>query len=201
MRVSGTGNFDPWNKVHFEKCFFFGQDDGARLEVATIHGTTVEYPVFYRGKRVVEAALAALLAPDPGYQATPGLPGLRDVNDDGAVFPPSGDLPRISSATDVLFTGYSEAAMRRLQTQAWPGNVRELRNTVERAALLTGGGSVRPEHLGAPGGGADAPPPAQTEVLPLGDRSLRDALMDAMREQPPEGFAEPVERYYEELLR
>lgn len=33
------------------------------------------------------------------------------------------------------------------------------------------------------------------------DRSLRDELMDAMREQPPEGFAEPVERYYEELLR
>lgn len=33
------------------------------------------------------------------------------------------------------------------------------------------------------------------------DRSLRDELMDAMREQPPAGYAEPVERYYEELLR
>jgi hypothetical protein len=33
------------------------------------------------------------------------------------------------------------------------------------------------------------------------DRSLRDALMDAMREGAPEGFHEPVKRYYEELLR
>ncbi|MBL4687110.1 MAG: hypothetical protein JKY37_21115 [Nannocystaceae bacterium] len=33
------------------------------------------------------------------------------------------------------------------------------------------------------------------------DLTLRDELMDAMREQPPEGYAKPVERYYEELLR
>lgn len=33
------------------------------------------------------------------------------------------------------------------------------------------------------------------------DRSLRDELMDAMREGVPEGFGEPVKRYYEELLR
>jgi hypothetical protein len=33
------------------------------------------------------------------------------------------------------------------------------------------------------------------------DRSLRDALMDAMREGAPEGYGEPVKRYYEELLR
>jgi hypothetical protein len=33
------------------------------------------------------------------------------------------------------------------------------------------------------------------------DRSLRDALMDAMREGAPDGYDEPVKRYYEELLR
>ncbi|TPV92275.1 MAG: hypothetical protein B7733_26520 [Myxococcales bacterium FL481] len=33
------------------------------------------------------------------------------------------------------------------------------------------------------------------------DRSLRDALMEAMRENPPDGYDEPIERYYEELLQ
>ncbi len=33
------------------------------------------------------------------------------------------------------------------------------------------------------------------------DRSLRDELMDAMREGAPDGFDRAVERYYEELLR
>ncbi|HLE60122.1 MAG TPA: sigma-54 dependent transcriptional regulator, partial [Thermoanaerobaculaceae bacterium] len=29
----------------------------------------------------------------------------------------------------------------------WPGNIRELRNVLERAVILSGGGSIRPEHL------------------------------------------------------
>lgn len=33
------------------------------------------------------------------------------------------------------------------------------------------------------------------------DRSLRDELMEAMKERAPDGFRESVERYYEELLR
>lgn len=33
------------------------------------------------------------------------------------------------------------------------------------------------------------------------DRSLRDELMEAMKERAPEGFHDSVERYYEELLR
>ena len=45
------------------------------------------------------------------------------------------------------------------------------------------------------GGGGEASTEAER------DRSLRDALMDAMREGAPRGFDEPVKRYYEELLR
>lgn len=33
------------------------------------------------------------------------------------------------------------------------------------------------------------------------DRSLRDALMEAMKEKSPDGYDAPVKRYYEELLR
>lgn len=52
--------------------------------------------------------------------------------------------------------------------------------------------------------GSPPPPPpssgdASTETER--DRSLRDALMEAMREDAPAGYDEPVQRYYEELLR
>jgi len=51
-----------------------------------------------------------------------------------------------------------------------------------------------------------SPPPSQalgTEASTEAerDRSLRDALVDAMREDAPDGFAESVWRYYGELLR
>jgi transcriptional regulator with PAS, ATPase and Fis domain len=41
----------------------------------------------------------------------------------------------------------SEAALRLLREHGWPGNVRELRNVIERAALLTPGDVVEPEHV------------------------------------------------------
>ncbi len=41
----------------------------------------------------------------------------------------------------------SLAALRRLTTHHWPGNVRELHNVLERAALLTDGPVIEPEHV------------------------------------------------------
>jgi len=41
----------------------------------------------------------------------------------------------------------TEEALELLCGYSWPGNVRELRNVVERAVLLSDGGSIRPEHL------------------------------------------------------
>jgi DNA-binding NtrC family response regulator len=41
----------------------------------------------------------------------------------------------------------SAAAMDYLKRYAWPGNVRELRNAMERAALLSRGELILPEHL------------------------------------------------------
>lgn len=52
--------------------------------------------------------------------------------------------------------------------------------------------------------GSPPPPPAASgdaSTEAERDRSLRDALMEAMREDPPAGYDEPVQRYYEELLR
>lgn len=43
----------------------------------------------------------------------------------------------------------SEAALACLQAYRWPGNVRELENVLERAAILSGGGSITAAHLPA----------------------------------------------------
>lgn len=43
--------------------------------------------------------------------------------------------------------GISQKAMELLLAYHWPGNVRELRNCLERAAILTSGDLIRPEHL------------------------------------------------------
>jgi DNA-binding NtrC family response regulator len=40
-----------------------------------------------------------------------------------------------------------QSAIERLMAHKWPGNVRELKNAIERAALLSGGNTILPEHL------------------------------------------------------
>jgi two-component system, NtrC family, response regulator AtoC len=41
----------------------------------------------------------------------------------------------------------SQEGLQQLSAHDWPGNVRELRNVIERAALLSNGGTIMPEHL------------------------------------------------------
>ncbi|MEZ4454368.1 MAG: hypothetical protein R3B09_33255, partial [Nannocystaceae bacterium] len=48
-----------------------------------------------------------------------------------------------------------------------------------------------------PPSGASGPASTESER----DRTLRDEVMEAMRERPPDGFSESVQHYYEELLR
>jgi transcriptional regulator of acetoin/glycerol metabolism len=45
-------------------------------------------------------------------------------------------------------TVLSTEALRALITYDWPGNVRELENAIQRAMHLSGGGTIRAEHLG-----------------------------------------------------
>jgi len=88
---------------------------------------------------------------------------------------------------------------------------------------MQGSGDALGEHRGGPAIGAqgqaiealqraldslrDSSPPAgaasheETSTETERDRSLRDELMDAMKEGAPQGFDREVERYYEELLR
>jgi DNA-binding NtrC family response regulator len=80
----------------------------------------------------------------------------------------------------------SSAAMDELQRYAWPGNVRELRNAMERAALLSSGELILPEHLPARVRAAPKPaagpgtgvPPADAERL---EEVERQAVLEALR--------------------
>jgi len=68
----------------------------------------------------------------------------------------------------------SPAALQLLVDHPWQGNVRELRNCLERAAILTDGDSIRPEHLGflrsaasSPQGGSDGAAGTATYTITL----------------------------------
>jgi len=55
-------------------------------------------------------------------------------------------LARLRKAGTVA-AGVSPQAMEMLRRHRWGGNVRELENVIERAAILSGGEEIRPEHL------------------------------------------------------
>ncbi|WP_275099661.1 sigma-54-dependent transcriptional regulator [Sedimenticola hydrogenitrophicus] len=54
-----------------------------------------------------------------------------------------------------------------LTAYPWPGNIRELRNVMERAAILSRDGAIRPEHLPREMSGAGQPGMAQAAESPL----------------------------------
>ena len=76
---------------------------------------------------------------------------------------------------------FSASVAAALGRHRWPGNVRELRNAMERAALLSRGEVVLPEHL--PARIMESPPPAAAE--PVDGQRLaeieREAILRALR--------------------
>jgi len=72
-----------------------------------------------------------------------------------------------------------------LERYSWPGNVRELRNAMERAALLSAGELILPEHLPARVRGATAQPAAFAPMEPADAQRLeeveRHAVLEALR--------------------
>jgi DNA-binding NtrC family response regulator len=60
----------------------------------------------------------------------------------------------------VKISGLDADFLARLQRHHWPGNVRELRNTLERAAIIAGAGTLEPRHLPAAVGTQAQPAPA-----------------------------------------
>ncbi|HEX8300357.1 sigma-54 interaction domain-containing protein [Sphingomonas sp.] len=65
-----------------------------------------------------------------------------------------GDLAALAAAMVVRHAGdrtplswIAPDSLEMLADHDWPGNVRELENVIQRALLLCGGGTIRPEHL------------------------------------------------------
>jgi DNA-binding NtrC family response regulator len=56
-------------------------------------------------------------------------------------------LTRFSSRRAGLEATLSPEAIAALVAHDWPGNIRELANAIERATILSGGGTIGPEHL------------------------------------------------------
>ncbi|MEO6246001.1 MAG: sigma-54 dependent transcriptional regulator [Opitutaceae bacterium] len=75
---------------------------------------------------------------------------------------------------------FSATVANALTRYRWPGNVRELRNAMERAALLSRGEVVLPEHL--PARLVAAPPDIATEADPRRLEEIeREAILKALR--------------------
>ena len=79
-------------------------------------------------------------------------------------------------------TRFAPAVTESLERYAWPGNVRELRNAMERAALLSRGGVVLPEHLpGRVTTGASASPLLGAADPQRLEEIERDAILAALK--------------------
>jgi DNA-binding NtrC family response regulator len=75
---------------------------------------------------------------------------------------------------------FSASVVSTLTNYRWPGNVRELRNAMERAALLSRGEIVLPEHLPARITASAATAPSAGEASRLAEIE-RDAILKALR--------------------
>jgi DNA-binding NtrC family response regulator len=74
------------------------------------------------------------------------LPPLRDRAEDIPFF--AGRLlEAATSELNIPGMAISGAAVERLMQYRWPGNLRELKNVLRRAAVLSGGNEIRPDHL------------------------------------------------------
>jgi DNA-binding NtrC family response regulator len=96
------------------------------------------------------------------------------------------DILPLASAFMAEFTGgkarFASGVADCLKRYNWPGNVRELRNSMERAALLSQGELILPEHLPAKvrAGAASAPDPEPQDAERLAEVE-RQAIFQALR--------------------
>lgn len=88
------------------------------------------------------------------------LPPLRERREDVPVLV-SALIEDMNRKHGTKVTDAAPEFLERLSAYTWPGNVRELRNVLERAAILAGEGTLKPEHL-PPGLGGTAGPAAVT---------------------------------------
>jgi DNA-binding NtrC family response regulator len=89
------------------------------------------------------------------------VPPLRDHKED---IPPIAGaiLQNLNRKHATRVTGLDAKVLDVLYRHDWPGNVRELRNTLERATIVAGQGSIQLEHLPSPAFAASSGPHSQS---------------------------------------
>lgn len=96
------------------------------------------------------------------------------------------DIPALAAHYFAQFGGdkarFTPTVTACLQRYAWPGNIREFRNAMERAALLSRGGVILPEHLPARVRGSGEPGPvlSHTELQRM-EEIEREAILQTLR--------------------
>jgi DNA-binding NtrC family response regulator len=111
------------------------------------------------------------------------LPPLRERKPDIAALSQH-LLMRYGSRRGASSSTITPEAIEMLSSHDWPGNIRELANAIERAAILAGGGPIRPEHLPNLVSARRSVHPSATSAIasphfamPDGSASLRDVEM------------------------
>ena len=103
------------------------------------------------------------------------LPALRDRPAD--ILPLAGELlGKICKDLKRSKLDISRAAAAKLTAWHWPGNVRELANSLERAAILTDGDTIEPDHLWLESSSEIAPVPQSSGAI----QSLADVEKQAI---------------------
>ena len=104
------------------------------------------------------------------------IPPLRERRED--ILPLATYFIELFSRQKPRFSASVTASMMRYR---WPGNVRELRNAMERAALLSRGEIVLPEHLPTRILTASTEPGGEAAESPRLEAIERDAILKALR--------------------
>ncbi|MCA9002744.1 MAG: sigma-54-dependent Fis family transcriptional regulator, partial [Planctomycetes bacterium] len=99
------------------------------------------------------------------------LPPLRERPED--ILPLAKHFLSQASTSDKRL---STEAIRRLQEHPWPGNVRELKNAMARAAILSPGSTILPEHLPPSIAAGSGEPVGATDLLSVEKRTILDCL-------------------------
>ncbi len=132
-------------------------------------GGKAEIPVNVRILAATNQAVGTHLREDLFYRVSVFqivIPPLREHKED---IPPIADsiLLNINKKHGTRVNGLDPEVLALFNRYEWPGNVRELRNVLERAAIVTGSGTIRISSLPSPafgmGAGTNAKEPLEVE--------------------------------------
>ena len=154
-------------------------NDGTFRRLGSAHDVPADARVLATTNRDLEAQIAAgRFREDLFYRLNVmeiHLPPLRERPED--ILPLATHFIEKFSRQKPRFSATVAAGLTRYR---WPGNVRELRNAMERAALLSRGEIVLPEHLPARLVAAPAAPAPEGDAQRL-EEIEREAILKALR--------------------